>query len=30
MLPTQENKDGEIVSTEEEAGKIEAVHWLLY
>jgi len=29
MLPTQKNKDGEILSREEEVGKTEAVHWIL-
>lgn len=29
MLPTQRNKDGEILSREEEVGKIEAVHSIL-
>lgn len=29
MLPTQKNKDGEILSREEEVGEIEAVHWIL-
>lgn len=29
MLPTQRNKDGEILSREEEVGKIESVHSIL-
>lgn len=28
MLPTQKYKDGEILSREEEVGKIEAFHWI--